>query len=411
MTRWLTRAIPPALVAALLLPAAFLPAAAGDDAIDAVTDVPRKGRVTLFKANAAREDGDIAGAARIIVEFLEKHPDQDHFWLRFHLGANQLELGEREAAMASFQRTAELEPRFSQGWLSLGQTAYDLGRYAVAAEAIRRGWETSEAKPPYLLYYAAASHILAGEPRRALPLLEDLVSGDRGEPELDWYRALVSAAIDVEEFDRGRRAVDGMLARFPGEADAWELAFQFAASTGDYRQAAVALTVVSYLRPLTREERLQLGNVYATIGVPAEASEWYAAALKDGGEVEEWERLASAYLAAYESEAALATIQQALDREPTVRLWSLLGDLHYMEQEYAAAYDAFGECVAMDPERGRAWLMQGYCALELGRLDAAAAHLERAAGFADHADTARELLKRVRLMQAQAATETAATSG
>lgn len=409
MTRWIPRVLLVALVGALALPAP--PAAAGEDAIDQVTDVPRKGRVTLFKAQTAREEGDIAEAARILVDFLEEHPDKDHFWLRFHLGASQLELDEREAAMASFRKTTELEPRFSQGWLSLGQTAYDLGRYAVAAEAIRRGWETSDARPPYLLYYAAASHILAGEPARALPLLEDLVSGRRGDPELDWYRALVSAALDTRNHERGGRAVADMLARFPNEAPAWELAFQFAASTGDYRQAAVALTVVSYLRPLTREERLQLGNVYASIGVPAEASEWYAAALEDGGEVEEWERLASAYLAAYESEAALATLRQALEREPTVRLWSLLGDLHYMERNYAEAYDAFGQCVAMDETQGRAWLMQGYCALELGRLDEAAERLERAAGFDDHAATAEELLKRVRMMQAQAATETASASG
>jgi len=60
-----------------------------------------------------------------------------------------------------------------------------------------------------------------------------------------------------------------------------------------------------------------------------------------------------------------------------VRLWALLGDLHYMDENY-----------------GRAYLMMGYCALEKGRVEEAAERLNEAAEFPDYRQTALKLLKR-----------------
>jgi predicted Zn-dependent protease len=233
-----------------------------------------------------------------------------------------------------------------------------------------------------------------------VPTLEDLVSGKHGTPKFEWYRGLVSACLQAQEPDRGRAAVDQMLERFGDNPDAWYLAFQFAASVSDYHQAAVALTVVGHLRPLTRQEQLQLGDLYAAIEAPAAAAGYYWAATEDSASAGEIERVASAYLASYQSEEALKILEAGIHSGPTFRLWSLLGDLHLMENRYAQAEAAFKECARLNPEEPRPHFMLGYCMIEENRPDDALVELTLAAASEEWVDRAQMLIRRAQIMRA-----------
>lgn len=317
--------------------------------------------------------------------------------MRFHLGVSLDQAEQKEEALVQYQEAVRMEPRFAQGWLNLAELAYNLEKYGIAGESFYQGFQHQDTDPPNidLLYYAAACHILAQEHVRASDILEDLVSGKYGSPELEWYRALIAATIDMEDQERGQRAIESLLADFPGNPEAWYLAFQYAANYNDYRKAAVALTITGYLRPLSRAESLALGDVYTAIGVPAAASKYYKQALIEEGTADEYERLASAYLASYQSAEALLALRKALEKEPTVRLWSLLGDQHYVDENYEESYQAYQKCTDLDPSYGRAYLMMGYCALELERYGNAVELLEKAAEYPEQEETAIALLKRV----------------
>jgi Flp pilus assembly protein TadD len=141
----------------------------------------------------------------------------------------------------------------------------------------------------------------------------------------------------------------------------------------------VALTVVGHLRPLTRQEQLQLGDLYAAIEAPAAAAGYYATATEDTASAGEIERVASAYLASYQSEEALKILEAGIISGPTFRLWSLLGDLHVMENRYALAEAAFRECTRLNPNEPRPHLMLGYCMIEQNRPDDALVELTIAA--------------------------------
>jgi tetratricopeptide (TPR) repeat protein len=247
-------------------------------------------------------------------------------------------------------------------------------------------------QPAHVLYYAAMARIMGHRPKEAATLLTQLVSGDNGDPKMEWFRALISVYLELEDKVHGGATVSAMLDQFGDDPDAWILAFQFSAATGDYSRAAAALTITGYLRPLAREEEMQLGDLYTAIEVPAVACSHYETALENGGDTHEYERLSSAYLAAHDSEHALETIQRALKKEPSVRLYSLLGDLYYIEKNHHGAYDAYQHCAALDETYGRAYLMMGYCALEMGQTDEAISKLERARDFPDYADAAKQLL-------------------
>jgi tetratricopeptide (TPR) repeat protein len=363
--------------------------------VDSIADVPRKARLALFQAYEVRGEGDYQQSSKILLDFLERNPDDDHFLIRYHLGNSMSQTHTMEDQLEQYQRCVELEPRFDKGWMSLGEVAYNLGEYALAAEALSNGFHLGSEKKPQVLYYAAAAYVMAEQPGDAVPVLEELVSGKWGAPKMDYYKALVSAALQMEDTGTGDRAVQRMLDTYSDDPDAWTLAFQYAAGTGDYRQAAVALKVKSYLVPLTREEQIQLGDLYSLIEVPREASVNYETAMGGDAETKELERLASAYLAAHDTEAAMRTLNRALEREPTARLWSLYGDLNFMGKKYEDAYRAYQKSAEIDPEEGRAYLMMAYCAMEIGDKDDVMTQLELAADYPEQETKAREILSKI----------------
>jgi len=373
-----------------------------DKPLDDVGDVPRLGRKALFQTQKYRDEGNWDESARILLETIEKYPNQDHFLLRFHLAISLDQAGRADEALHHYQEAVRLEPRFAQGWLNLGELAYNQQKYELAGEAFQEGFKHQDTDPPNvdLLYYAAACYVSAENHARAAEVLENLVSGNHGQPKLEWYRALVASYLELEDKARGDAAIQKALNNFPGDPDAWYLAFQFAASQDDYRRASVALTIVGYLRPLTSTESVTLGDLYTAVGVPAMASNYYELAMGEDASAEEYERLASAYLAAYRSAESLHTLERALQKQPTVRLWSLLGDQHYIDENYAASYAAYQKCVELDPDYGRAYLMMGYCAMEMVNLPEAVTLLEKATQYPEQAETAAALLARARHMAA-----------
>ena len=164
--------------------------------------------------------------------------------------------------------------------------------------------------------------------------------------------------------------------------------------------SAVALTVVGYLRPLTRQEQLQLGDLYAAVEAPAVAANYYTSATQDSATAGEVERVASAYLASYQNDEALKVLEQGIREEPTFRLWSLMGDLHVMENRFDEAEKAFAECVRLSPDEPRPHLMLGYCLLELNRPDDAMVQLTAAAANEEWAERAQTLIRRAQIMRA-----------
>lgn len=402
ITSPITRAL--LLSAGLLL--ATLAASAGDGVmverrIDDISDVPAAARLVLYTSQQNREEGDPESAVDTLLEFLEKHPEHDHFLVRFHLAVSWAQRGDLEEALKAYQRSVEMEPLFAQGWLNLGELGYNMGLYDVAADALTRGYEVSEWKEPSVLFFSAAALVMDGQAEDAVPILEQLVGSSEERAKLEWHRTLIMAHLGLEDRKSGTAAVERMLSQYPEHPDAWRLGFRYYASVEQYECAAVALTVAGYLRALTRTEEMTLGDLYLAVGVPTQAGDHYGAAVADSGSVASLERLASAHLAAYEYEEAFDALDRALQLEPTARLLSLLGDLHFMQKNYQEAYDAYSRCAEADAAYERAYLMMGYCAMQLEHTGNALAALEKAVEFPDLASKAHQLMAAVRYYAGQ----------
>jgi pentatricopeptide repeat protein len=199
--------------------------------IGSIDDLPREARLALFEAQQQLEAGNSEKAVDILEKYVHDHAKKDdNFVMRYQYASMLVQVDRRQEALAEYERVVVLEPRYDAGWLGLGETAYGLGQYQRAADALRKGYETSAEKRPDVLYYSAAAQLLSGDAKGAVPVLENLVSGAHGAPKFEWYRGLVSACLQAGEPEHGREAVDQMLARFGTNPDAWYLAFHSAVS-------------------------------------------------------------------------------------------------------------------------------------------------------------------------------------
>ena len=91
--------------------------------------------------------------------------------------------------------------------------------------------------------------------------------------------------------------------------------------------------------------------------------------------------MASAYLAARRVDAAIDVLERGVDRHPTFRLWWLLAGAYYEREDFEKALTAFEQCNRCNPKNARAFLMKGYCALQLDQLETAETAFTEAARF------------------------------
>ena len=356
--------------------------------------IPRHTRKVVFRARTLRRRGDSQGAADLLQAHLAEHPDQDHDMLRYWLGQCLMDLDRHEEALRAFARAVELEPGLDRAWIGLGDAAYQLKRYAAASEAFEKGFRLSPERPVNMLFYAATTALLAGQNAHALTLHQELVTGRWGDVRLEWYRGLASSALEAGTPEAADDDLEDMLVRFGDDPRAWHLVYQFNVGRGDYQRAAVALTVTGYLRDLTREESRQLGDLYAVVGTPALSLDAYRSVLGAEPTAQNYEKLVSACLASHRPDQALAVLDEALAVTSSERLWSLKGDVHYLKKEYREAGEAFAHVLNLEEDNGRAHLMVGYCAIELGDKDLALSHLGRAVDDPEQADMAQLLIQR-----------------
>jgi tetratricopeptide (TPR) repeat protein len=362
-----------------------------------MANIPRKIRKVVFRASVYGKRGDHDKAVDLLTKHLRDHPDQDHYLLRMHLAQNLADMDDTALAKEEYRKAVMLEPRLDRAWFGLADAAYEVEDYALAGEAFAKGYWASPERPVETYYFAGASYLMADLPAEAFAIFDELVAGKLGSPQLKWYQGLVVAAARMEQPAKADPGVQKMTDTFPDDPEAWYLKYQHEAGKRDFREAAVALNMVGFLRELTEAEQKQLGDLYLVLGVPWLASQRYGTALGDNASVEDYERLGSALVAAHETEVAIGVLSSALEDHDSLRLWSLLGDVHYLRQDYGAAREAFAR-IADEDETGRAWLMQGYCALELGEKEAALDLLARATSYPDQEAMAQILLQRAQRM-------------
>ena len=351
----------------------------------------------IFNAQKAMEGKDYDKAAQILQDFIEKYPKRNHYLMEFTL-ANALSLlGKEQEALSHYRSAVRLYPEFSYAWQNMGKIYFDLKKYETAGDCMLKGYNLSETGEPSLLYFASVSYLLAGKHKTALPHLKHLVSGKAGPPQIEWMEAFLQVCMELRLKDEALRAVNLLLDRDGDNPRWWKLLAHLHLQDGYYKKGVAALTVHSYLTHLKKDDLLLLGNLNCAINLPLKAAQYYekAIAMQDSAMSSDYERLASVYLAAHRPAKARDTLERALKKKKTSRLWFLLGQTLYEEERWSDAYRAFSQSANLGHKNGQVYLMMGYCALQRDKKWVAKKAFQKAAHFPKQRKTAKELLKQI----------------
>ena len=351
----------------------------------------------VYTAQKAIEGNDYDKAAQALQTFLKKYPKRNHYLVEFTL-ANAFSLSGREQkALSHYRLTLKMYPEFSYAWQNMGRIYFNQKQYGKAGDCLLKAHNFAQTGETSNLYYAAISYILAEEYNKALPHLRYLVSGKAGTPKIEWLEALLQACMELHLEDEAFRAVNLLLVKDGDNPRWWKFLAHLYLRQNNYKRAVAALTIRSYLTTINRTDIMLLGDLNNAIGVPAKAAQYYEQAVisKDDTKPSDYEKLASAYLAAHRPVKAREALEKALKKKPTSRLWFMLGQVLYEEEKWGDAYQAFTRSASFKDENGRSLLMMGYCALQMDKTAVARKAFRKAARFPKQRKTAKEMLKQI----------------
>lgn len=383
-----------ALVLVVLLQAGRCGAAAQID-WDAI---PERTRVELHRAQQLMNENRFEEAIARLQKFKERGERYQHFLIDFNIGTAYGMMGRYGSAIEHLEQAVAREVGYAPLWLNLGKLYYQEKIFDKSGAALEKGFGCDLQKDPEVLFMAMAAWYQAGDLPGVIRLGEELVTTYRRDT-FEIVSLLANAYITTENYAGAVAMLTRLIERNPDNARLWKLVTQAYFKNQEYEKAVVAYETYGYLKPLSREEILIMGDLFTMIGVPRRAAQYYERALHRGGTAEEFEKMSVAYYAAYEFDQAIESIDRALgERENHERLL-LKAQLYYLQDKFSTARELYARAGTLMCKDGHEWLMAGYCAMRDGDLEIARELLTRATAFPTQRQEATAMLNM--LMPAQ----------
>lgn len=355
---------------------------------------PAEQRV-LYRAQQSVAAKHYSEAQQMLVQYISEKGEKVHYLIPFTL-ANALALDGRNAdALTYYQKATEQYAADADLWLNMGKVCYDLQQFGKAAQYLHKAHALMTEKRPELLYQAAICFVQDNQPQQALGCLEQVCAAGAGEAESDWFEALVDVYLKLGQHPKAVATLQQLLGGQGDRPRWWKLLAHIYMKDHDYNKAAAAFKVYLDMVEASREEVIQLGDLYRLAGVPLKAARQYEKALQWPAASGAYEKIAAAYLYARRPDKAVQILNQAIAQKPSARLWHMLGSVQYNRGRYRQAHEAFRRSFETAPGDGGAALLMGYCALKLNKRDEAAAAFESAARFSQQRRAAQKALKAI----------------
>ncbi len=384
--------------------------------------------VLLFRVSRLYSEEKYSEAAALIRKFRAQNNDAgDSPELLFALGNCCLAMKDYRCALTSYRQVVSIRPDHGPAWQNMANAQYNLQQYGPAATSFLRAFELQKEKDPDLLYYSGMCYLLSGdghkatevfqrlfdsfrgkiEPqwkegmvraliacgrnRRAIPLIEELVAGYTGEKKKQWGELLLYQYVQMKMYKKAHRLALELARLFPADDHCWKAVAHVALELGKTEDALAAMMIVSFIRPLNDREARLLADLNLQVGIPQKALVRYESLLEARPSPTILQYAVYACRALGQPERALSLLDTY--RKIAGKSLSLLmarADILYGLSRYRSALHAY-ECAAQfrgksvcrhdRKERGRAWLMAGYCALQIQEYKKAHQAFTKAAGF------------------------------
>lgn len=354
--------------------------------------VPEKTKIALYEAQQAMAKNDFAGAIELLLKFQKKRPECNHFLVEFNIGTAHGFLGQSDKAIEHLEKALSLEKNYAPLWMNLGKLYYQQKEYEKAGAALEQGFLLSPKKDPDVLFMAMAAFYQANNLSKTIELGRELLFTYQWEKH-DIVGILASAYIADGNLPEAIGMIKKLTARVPDNDSYWKLIAQAYFKNQQFRDATIAYEIYGYLKDLSRDELMIMGDLFTMIGVPQRAAQYYEEALKNGGSAEEYDKLSIAYYCAYDFDKAIEAVDHAISRQESPERLLLKAQLYYVQDRYGEAQQYYVQAAQHMSNDGHEWLMAGYCAMRKGNVQLAKDLLRKASEFPAQRQDALAMLK------------------
>lgn len=429
--------------ALLLLIGLFFICTAAAAAASDPKDLPLPARVVLSKINPWLVEKKYDQAIEKLLKFqarskqpfkpgMEDPKGYHHPEIYYTLGNCYLLKEKYETAAEAFGKAVKADETHTYAWLNLAKSRYELERYKEAGHAFGRGYETASEKNPEHLYFSAAAYLMAedylqsikiferllavhlsavkpewkehfvhallsaGQQRKALPHIRELARIYTGDKQIQWQEILLHQYVQLEMEEKALSYARILARSTPTLAKWWKALAHIQLNQNRYEEALCALTIYSFLTPLSLEEKKLLADLNLQLGIPVNAAPAYEACLEEKTDKKVLQHLVIAYRRLGRLEKAIQCLDCFKAAKTDPDLIMLKGELLYALKKYDQAACVYRKAAKHNGSNaGRAWLMAGYAAWQIEDIAAGKAAFVKAAAYAKERKAANKALKQL----------------
>jgi len=307
----------------------------------------------LVKAQVLMDQGKDHEALDLLDRYAKENPPENHPHLAFTRGLLNYRIERLETAEALFTKAVQLYPCFGEAWQNLGIVRYARKRPAEAAEAMEKAFALLHPERPELTYQTALFYTRAGQPEKALPLLEKLVAKTPlPAGSANGFFLLAMTYDQLGQPEKAAAALDRADLKDPAVSTDLRIQAAFFWMRRDRPERALPLLKEAAKCPRpSRMCRVALVKALVMTGSARQAEPVLRNLLNEGpGDVELW-RLASwaaIHQKEYSRAAAALEVTYRLD-PPEAGEWRRLGDLYRLAGVPLKAAEAYQRVFGPDP--------------------------------------------------------------
>jgi tetratricopeptide (TPR) repeat protein len=327
----------------------------------------------------------------------------EHAEINFVLGNCYSLLGQPQQARNCYLRTIERDDKHIGAWQNLAKTEYELENFPQASDAFFTSYQLSQKTKAAFLYYSGvallqaehyqsslnrfdmllANHpddislqwkeslvyalIHADKPRRALIFMIQLAKGLTGKKQQRWREILLQQYMSLNMRKEALNLVQKLTQEAPTVAIWWKGLAHIQLQCNNYKKALAAMTIYSYLAPMTRDEEKLLADLYMQQGVPGKASIYYEKCAGKKIDSQTALSLIRAYCDLGRQKLALERLNTFAKHLKNQSIEMARGDILYATRQYAKAAATFEYAAKMPgKKKARGYLMAGYSYWQLG---------------------------------------------
>ncbi len=291
------------------------------------SDIPLPARIALSEAGKLMNTHSYDQALEILRAFQAKGaglsaaaPDPEgwrHPEVFFASGCCHLMKNRWKQAAEAFEQTVKKAPNHVSAWLNLAKACYELGDCSRSGQAFAKAYDSSSDKNPEHLYYSAAAYLMAKQPDPGIAAFERLFKNHPGKVRTEWRENLVHAMLTANRQKQALPHIRVLAEQYSGEKQVqwqeillhqymqlgmrkeacnyaefltrqsptcsrwWKALAHVHLQDSQHKSALVALTVYSYLEPLSGQEASLLADLHMQVGIPAKAAPLYEKSLQN----------------------------------------------------------------------------------------------------------------------------------